>query len=77
MTIFLYLVLLLYVAASAFMVLTILMQEGKGGGLSGLGGRAIVRISRVARTVADTHEHELVDRDDLAEALSFRSRSAT
>ena len=42
-----------------------------------LGGRAIVRISRVARTVADTHEHELVDRDDLAEALSFRSRSAT
>ena len=42
-----------------------------------LGGRAIVRISRVARTVADVHGHELVSRDDLAEALGFRSRSTT
>ncbi|NLD61607.1 preprotein translocase subunit SecG, partial [Candidatus Sumerlaeota bacterium] len=41
MNILLGLVLILYVLAAAFLVLTILMQEGKGGGLSGLGGSAI------------------------------------
>ncbi len=40
-----------------------------------LGGRAIVRISRVSRTVADLAEHELVEEQDVVEALGFRSRS--
>lgn len=42
-------------------------------GLS-LGGRSIARVSRVARTVADLEHHELVTKDDLSEAVAFRSR---
>ncbi|WP_322290244.1 YifB family Mg chelatase-like AAA ATPase [Paratractidigestivibacter sp.] len=40
-----------------------------------LGGRAIVRVARVSRTIADLAEHELVQQDDVIEALGFRSRS--
>ncbi len=40
-----------------------------------LGGRAIVRIATVSRTVADLGEHELVQEDDVIEALGFRSRA--
>ena len=43
-------------------------------GLS-LGGRAIVRVARVARTIADMAEHELIREDEVVEALGFRSRS--
>ena len=39
-----------------------------------LGGRAIARVSRVARTIADMGERERVAEDDLVEALGFRSR---
>lgn len=39
-----------------------------------LGGRAIARVSRVARTIADMGEREKVAEDDLVEALGFRSR---
>lgn len=40
-----------------------------------LGGRAIVRIARVSRTVADLAEHVLVQEEDVIEALGFRSRA--
>ena len=40
-----------------------------------LGGRAIVRVARVARTVADLAGHELVSTEDVIEALGFRSRA--
>ena len=40
-----------------------------------LGGRGIVRVARVSRTIADLAEHELVDVDDVMEALGFRSRA--
>lgn len=40
-----------------------------------LGGRAIVRIARVARTVADVAQHELVGKDDVRVACLFRSRA--
>lgn len=40
-----------------------------------LGGRAIVRIARVARTIGDLAEHELVGEQDVVEALGFRSRA--
>lgn len=39
-----------------------------------LGGRGIVRVTRVARTVADLAEHELIEEEDVIEALAFRSR---
>lgn len=52
-------------AASAF--------EGLAEALA-LGGRAIVRVARVARTVADLEERELVSEDDVIEALGFRPR---
>lgn len=39
-----------------------------------LGGRAISRISRVARSIADLGKHELVSKEDVLEALAFRSR---
>lgn len=39
-----------------------------------LGGRGIVRVTRVARTIADLAEHELICEDDVIEALAFRSR---
>lgn len=40
-----------------------------------LGGRAIVRIGRVARTVADVGQHERVECDDVRVACLFRSRA--
>lgn len=40
-----------------------------------LGGRAIVRVARVSRTIADLAEHVLVEQDDVIEALGFRSRA--
>ena len=40
-----------------------------------LGGRAIARVSRVARTIADLGEREHVGEEDVVEALGFRSRS--
>ena len=48
--------------------------EGYAGRLR-LGGRAIVRVARVARTIADLAEHPLVEQDDIVEALGFRSRA--
>ena len=39
-----------------------------------LGGRSIARVSRVARTIADIDERELVSSDDVFEALNYRSR---
>ena len=38
-----------------------------------LGGRAIARVSRVARTIADMGERERVGEGDIIEALGFRS----
>lgn len=40
-----------------------------------LGGRAIVRVARVARTIADLGERDRVSEEDVIEALGFRSRS--
>ena len=40
-----------------------------------LGGRAIVRVARVARTIADLAQRERVSQDDLVEAMGFRSRA--
>lgn len=40
-----------------------------------LGGRAIVRVARVARTIADMERRERVSADDVVEALGFRSRA--
>ena len=40
-----------------------------------LGGRAIARVSRVARTIADMGERERVGEGDIIEALGFRSRT--
>lgn len=40
-----------------------------------LGGRAIARVARVARTVADVEGHDEVRVEDLVEALGFRSRN--
>lgn len=39
-----------------------------------LGGRGIMRVTRVARTIADIAEHELVGEEDVVEAMAFRSR---
>ncbi len=41
-----------------------------------LGGRGIARVVRVARTIADLAEHELVAEDDIVEAIAFRSRGS-
>ena len=41
----------------------------------GLGGRNIVRIARVARTIADLAEHEFVGREDIVEACAYRTRA--
>ncbi len=40
-----------------------------------LGGRALTRVARVARTIADLGERDLVAEDDVIEALGFRSRT--
>jgi len=42
-----------------------------------MGGRAIVRSSRVARTIADLAEHEFVRVEDVIEACGYRTRSKT
>ena len=42
----------------------------------GLGGRNIVRIARVARTIADISESELVGRDHVMEACLYRTRAS-
>ncbi len=39
-----------------------------------LGGRAVVRIARVARTLADLEEREQVEAGDVAEAALYRPR---
>lgn len=39
-----------------------------------LGGRAIARTARVARTIADLSQRALVEPDDVAEACAYRSR---
>lgn len=41
-----------------------------------LGGRAIVRVARVARTIADLAERERVGVEDVVEAVGFRARAA-
>lgn len=42
-----------------------------------LGGRAIARVSSVARTIADMAQHELIGEEDVVEALGYRSRVTT
>ena len=41
----------------------------------GLGGRNIVRIARVARTIADLAEEPEVNQDHVIEACAFRTRA--
>lgn len=48
--------------------------ESLARGLS-LGGRAIVRVTRVARTIADLAEHEKITEEDVVEALGYRPRT--
>lgn len=40
-----------------------------------LGGRALTRTCRVARTIADIAHHNKVTKDDVSEAVAYRSRS--
>lgn len=40
-----------------------------------LGGRAIARAARVARTIADLEGHERVSNDDIVEACTYRGRN--
>ena len=40
-----------------------------------MGGRSIARAARVARTIADIERHDLVTRDDIVEACSYRGRA--
>ncbi len=40
-----------------------------------LGGRALTRVARVARTIADIAERDEVNEEDVIEALGFRSRA--
>ena len=40
-----------------------------------LGGRALTRVARVARTIADISERDQVNEEDVIEALGFRSRT--
>ena len=39
-----------------------------------MGGRPIVRVARVARTIADLDERERVSADDIRESCSYRDR---
>ena len=48
--------------------------ESLARGLS-LGGRGVVRVTRVARTIADMAERELISEEDVVEALAFRPRT--
>jgi magnesium chelatase family protein len=41
----------------------------------GLGGRNIVRIARVARTIANIDESERVSKDHVVEACAYRTRA--
>lgn len=61
------------IADSDFDVRALAAFEGMADRLM-LGGRAIVRVARVARTIADLAEHEKVVEEDLVEALGYRSR---
>ena len=40
-----------------------------------MGGRSIARAARVARTIADIEHHDLVTRDDIVEACTYRGRN--
>ena len=40
------------------------------------GADDVVRVARVARTIADLEQSERVSEDNIVEALGFRSRSA-
>ena len=59
--------------ASDFEPTALLAFESMADGLA-LGGRAIARVARVARTIADLAEHERVSDEDVIEAVAFRSR---
>ncbi len=39
-----------------------------------MGGRSIARAAKVARTIADIEHHDLVTKDDIVEACSYRGR---
>lgn len=39
-----------------------------------MGGRSIARAARVARTIADIEHHDLISKDDIMEACSYRGR---
>ena len=43
-------------------------------GKFGLSHRSIASIKKVARTIADLAKHELVEKSDMLEALSYRRR---
>lgn len=40
-----------------------------------MGGRSIARAAKVARTIADIEHHDLVSKDDIVEACSYRGRA--
>lgn len=40
----------------------------------GFGGRSIVRVARVARTIADVRQGDTVSREDVLEACAYRDR---
>lgn len=40
-----------------------------------LGGRALVRVGRIARTIADVSAHDLVQETDVIEACGYRTQS--
>ena len=42
-----------------------------------LGGRALVRVARIARTIADVAAHSLVQPEDVVEACGYRTHSTT
>lgn len=40
----------------------------------GFGGRSIVRVAKVARTIADIRQGEAVSKEDVLEACAYRDR---